>query len=53
VLIEGGFLSNTTEARRIGNATYRQQLAEAIAQGLGAYASQLQSLRRGANSSSR
>ena len=36
-----------------GNATYRQQLAEAIAQGLGAYASQLQSLRRGANSSSR
>ena len=53
VLIEGGFLSNTTEARRIGNATYRQQLAEAIAQGLGAYASQLQSLRSGANSSSR
>ena len=49
VLIEGGFLSNTTEARRIANATYRQQLAEAIANGLGAYASQLQSLRDGAN----
>ena len=53
VLIEGGFLSNTTEARRIGNATYRQQLAEAIANGLGAYASQLQSLRSGAKTLSR
>jgi N-acetylmuramoyl-L-alanine amidase len=52
VLIEGGFLSNTTEARRIGNATYRQQLAEAIANGLGAYASQLQSLRSGAKTPS-
>ena len=53
VLIEGGFLSNTTEARRIANATYRQQLAEAIANGLGAYASQLQSLRSGAKTLSR
>jgi len=52
VLIEGGFLSNTTEARRIANATYRQQLAEAIANGLGAYASQLQNLRNGANTPS-
>ena len=51
VLIEGGFLSNTTEARRIANATYRQQLAEAIANGLGAYASQLQSLRGGSKAS--
>jgi N-acetylmuramoyl-L-alanine amidase len=45
VLIEGGFLSNTAEARRIGTAAYRQQLAEAIANGLTAYATQLESLR--------
>lgn len=44
VLIEGGFLSNTAEARRIATAAYRQQLAEAIANGLTAYATQLESL---------
>ncbi len=44
VLIEGGFLSNTTEARRIATPAYRQQLAEAIANGLTAYANQLESL---------
>lgn len=44
VLIEGGFLSNTAEARRIATAAYRQQLAEAIANGVTAYASQLESL---------
>ncbi|MBC7369284.1 MAG: N-acetylmuramoyl-L-alanine amidase [Undibacterium sp.] len=45
VLIEGGFLSNTAEARRIATAAYRQQLAEAIANGLTAYATQLEGLR--------
>jgi N-acetylmuramoyl-L-alanine amidase len=45
VLVEGGFLSNTAEARRIATAAYRQQLAEAIANGLTAYATQLESLR--------
>jgi len=44
VLIEGGFLSNTAEARRIATAAYRQQLAEAIANGLTAYATQMESL---------
>lgn len=44
VLIEGGFLSNTAEARRIATAAYRQQLAEAIANGLTAYATQLAGL---------
>jgi N-acetylmuramoyl-L-alanine amidase len=33
-LIEGGYLSNPTEARRIGDAAYRQQLAEAVAKAL-------------------
>lgn len=31
VLVEGGFLSNPTEARRIATPAYRQQLAEALA----------------------
>ena len=44
VLIEGGFLSNTAEARRIATAGYRQQLAQAIANGLTAYATQLEAL---------
>jgi N-acetylmuramoyl-L-alanine amidase len=48
VLIEGGFLSNTAEARRIATPAYRQQLAEAIANGLTAYATQLESLQAGA-----
>lgn len=34
VLIEGGFLSNPAEARRISDPAYRQKLAEAIAQAL-------------------
>jgi N-acetylmuramoyl-L-alanine amidase len=34
VLIEGGYLSNPTEAARIGQAEYRQQLAEAVAKAL-------------------
>lgn len=34
VLIEAGYLSNPPEARRIADATYRQQLAEAMARAL-------------------
>ena len=34
VLIEAGYLSNTTEARKISSADYRQQLAEAVAKAL-------------------
>lgn len=37
VLVEAGFLSNTAEARRIGTASYRQEIAEAIAEGVGHY----------------
>jgi N-acetylmuramoyl-L-alanine amidase len=47
VLVEGGFLSNTAEARKIATAAYRQQLAEAIANGIVAYATQLENLARG------
>lgn len=34
VLLEGGFLSNPAEAKRIANPDFRQKLAEAIAQAL-------------------
>ena len=34
VLVEGGFLSNPREARRIADPAYRQKLAEAIARAL-------------------
>jgi N-acetylmuramoyl-L-alanine amidase len=34
VLIEGGFLSNPAEARRIADPAYRQKLAEAVAEAL-------------------
>ncbi|MCI0745774.1 MAG: N-acetylmuramoyl-L-alanine amidase [Verrucomicrobia subdivision 3 bacterium] len=34
VLIEGGYLSNPTEAQRIASGAYRQTLAEALARGL-------------------
>jgi len=35
VLIEGGFLSNPAEARRVGDPAFRQRLAEAVAVALG------------------
>jgi N-acetylmuramoyl-L-alanine amidase len=35
VLIEGGFLSNPQEARRIADPAYRQRMAEAVAKALG------------------
>jgi N-acetylmuramoyl-L-alanine amidase len=34
VLIEGGFLSNPTEARQVADPVYRQKLAEAVAKAL-------------------
>ncbi|WP_162525331.1 N-acetylmuramoyl-L-alanine amidase family protein [Rariglobus hedericola] len=38
VLIEAGYLSNNDEAKRISTSAYRQSLAEALAQGVRAYA---------------
>ena len=37
VLIEGGFLNNPLDARLIGNAEYRDRLAQAIAEGVMTY----------------
>jgi N-acetylmuramoyl-L-alanine amidase len=37
VLIEGGFLSNTAEARNIFDASFRQRMAQAIVSGILAY----------------
>jgi N-acetylmuramoyl-L-alanine amidase len=34
VLVEGGYLSNPAEARKISDPAYRQQLAEALAKAL-------------------
>jgi N-acetylmuramoyl-L-alanine amidase len=38
VLVEAGFLSHDSEARKIATGTYRQQIAAAIAAGVKAYA---------------
>jgi N-acetylmuramoyl-L-alanine amidase len=38
VLVEAGFLSNDAEARKIATPAYRQRIAEAIADGINAYA---------------
>jgi N-acetylmuramoyl-L-alanine amidase len=40
-LVEAAFLSNNAEARRIATPEYRQQIAQAIASGVGAYAATL------------
>ena len=37
MLVEGGFLSNTADARNIGSAGYRQKLADAVAAGVRSY----------------
>jgi N-acetylmuramoyl-L-alanine amidase len=37
VLIEGGFMSNPTEGKRIFDPTYRRQMAKAIVNGILAY----------------
>lgn len=40
VLVEIGFLSNPAEGKRLATPEYRQTIAEAIAQGISAYASE-------------
>ncbi|MGA2053454.1 MAG: N-acetylmuramoyl-L-alanine amidase, partial [Opitutales bacterium] len=42
MLIEGGFLTNTTEGRKIATAAYHEQLAQAIADGIALYAKTLE-----------
>ena len=37
VLVEGGFMNNPTEARRLKDTGYRERLATAIAEGVAAY----------------
>jgi N-acetylmuramoyl-L-alanine amidase len=37
ILVEVGFLSNTSEARRLETSDYRQRLAEAIIAGIRTY----------------
>jgi N-acetylmuramoyl-L-alanine amidase len=45
VLVEAGFLSSDTEARKIATPEYRQQIAESIASGIRSYSTTLASLR--------
>jgi N-acetylmuramoyl-L-alanine amidase len=44
-LVEAAYLSNDTEAARLGTAEFRQQIAEAIANGVQAYSTTLAGLR--------
>lgn len=46
ILIESGYLSNDAEARKIATPAYRQKIAEAIADGVAAYAGALEDVRR-------
>lgn len=46
LLVEAGFLSSDSEAKKIGTADYRQQIAESIARGIRAYAATLAPLRK-------
>ncbi len=45
ILVECGFLTSETEARKIATAEYRQQIAVALAAGIGDYVATLDSLR--------
>jgi N-acetylmuramoyl-L-alanine amidase len=45
VLVESAYLSNDAEARRVATAEFRQQIAEAIAEGVSNYAAALAALR--------
>jgi N-acetylmuramoyl-L-alanine amidase len=45
VLVEAAYLSNDAEARRIATPEFRQQIAEAVADGVDSYATTLASLR--------
>jgi N-acetylmuramoyl-L-alanine amidase len=44
-LVECGFLSNSKEAARITDATYRDQLAEGLARGILTYLSRVREMR--------
>jgi N-acetylmuramoyl-L-alanine amidase len=44
VLVESGFLSNDEEARRIGTAEHRQDIALALAAGIHSYAKQIDAM---------
>jgi N-acetylmuramoyl-L-alanine amidase len=46
VLIESAFLSNDAEAQRVATPAFRQEIAEAIANGLDAYAAQLTAMKK-------
>jgi len=48
VLVECGYLSNDAEARRIATPEFRQQIAEALADGVADYAAALAALRAAA-----
>ncbi|HET7537972.1 MAG TPA: N-acetylmuramoyl-L-alanine amidase [Candidatus Didemnitutus sp.] len=44
-LVECGYLSNDAEARRVGTAEFRQQIAESLADGLDTYVATLAAMR--------
>ena len=44
VLVEAGYLSNESEARKIATEDYRAEIAEGLANGITAYANQLSAL---------
>lgn len=46
VLVEAGYLSNEAEARKIGTAAYRGEIAVAIVNGVNSYAGQLAAAKR-------
>lgn len=46
VLVESGFLSHDEEARRIATPGYRQEIADALADGIAEYARQLERLKK-------
>ncbi len=46
VLVEGGFLSNDAEARKIATPAYRQKIAESVAEGVRVYANLVEGVRR-------
>ncbi len=45
VLVEAAYLSNDEEAKRVATPEFRQQIAESLAEGIGAYAATLAVLR--------
>lgn len=53
ILLEGGFLSNRTEATKVHSLTYQQYLVSAIARGIDLYRKSVTTPKRAAYSSSR